>query len=287
MDFGHVVTAMVTPFNDEGLIDFSETKKLIDYLIENGTDAVVIAGTTGESPTLSTDEKVKLFKRCVRYVNKRIPVIAGTGSNNTADSIQLTKKATELGVDGIMLVAPYYNKPSQKGLYEHFKEIAHATPLPIMIYNIPGRTAVHIETETLIQLARIKNIIAVKESSGSLEQMAEIISNTDDSFQLYTGDDSNSLPALAIGAKGVVSVVSQVIGPEMQAMISLFKEGKVTEAAEKYRALLPTMQAMFLAPNPTCVKYALNKIGLRVGSVRLPLVPLDEGLKKQLKEFGY
>ncbi len=287
MDFGHVVTAMVTPFNEEGQIDEQRTKELIDHLLANGTDALVIAGTTGESPTLSIAEKIELFKLCVDYVDKRVPVIAGTGSNDTAASIRLTKKAEELGVDGIMLVAPYYNKPSQPGLFEHFKTIAHATELPIIVYNIPGRTAVQIEAETMIALAQIKNIVAVKESSGSLEQMAAIISATSADFHLYTGDDSNSLPALAVGAKGVVSVASHVIGQEMQAMISSFFSGAVNEAASIYRHLLPLMQGLFIAPNPTCVKYALNEKGIAVGGVRLPLLPLNEEQKQQLKQIGF
>lgn len=285
MDFGQVLTAMVTPFNKEGLIDVDKTKKLIDYLLANGTDALVIAGTTGESPTLSTDEKVALFQLCVEYVNKRVPVIAGTGSNNTGASIELTKKATDIGVDGIMLVTPYYNKPSQEGLFQHFKEIAAVTPLPVMLYNVPGRTAVHLEAQTTIALSKIKNITAVKEASGSLEQMAEIISATHHGFYVYSGDDSMTLPAMSIGADGVVSVASHVIGNELQAMVSSFKNGQVKEAASAHRSLLPVMKAMFLAPNPTCVKFALYKKGVDVGGVRLPLVPLGLQLQKEIENL--
>ncbi|MDV2685484.1 4-hydroxy-tetrahydrodipicolinate synthase [Alkalihalophilus lindianensis] len=280
MDFGHVWTAMVTPFDSVGNVDFDKTKKLIDYLIDHGTETLVIAGTTGESPTLSEEEKVALFQFAVKYVNKRASVVAGTGTNNTASSIQLTKKAQLAGVDGVMLVTPYYNKPSQRGLYEHFSTIAAATNLPVMLYNVPGRTSVHLGADTIIELAKIKNITAVKEASGDLEQMASIIENTADDFFVYSGDDSLTLPALSIGADGVVSVVSHVAGREMQKMIQAFIAGNVESAAQIHRSLLPVMRAMFHAPNPTCVKYALQVIGIDVGGIRLPLVPLTKDEQK-------
>ncbi|MFC0472000.1 4-hydroxy-tetrahydrodipicolinate synthase [Halalkalibacter kiskunsagensis] len=275
MNFGHILTAMVTPFNQEGLIDKERTKELLDYLITHGTDALVVAGTTGESPTLTTKEKLELFQLCVEYVDNRVPIIAGTGSNNTQSSIELTKKATDIGVDGVMLVAPYYNKPSQQGMYEHFKKIAEATPLPVMLYNVPGRTGVQIEADTTIALSKVENIVAIKEASGDLEQMSAIITATDIDFLLYTGDDANTLPAVAIGAHGVVSVASHLIGNEMKEMLKLYKDGEVEDAASLHRALLPTMKAMFVAPNPTCVKYALKTIGIDVGGVRLPLTSLS------------
>ncbi len=283
MNFGHVLTAMVTPFNKKGLIDVDKTKKLIDHLLENGTEALVVAGTTGESPTLSTEEKIALFQLCVEYVNKRVPVIAGTGNNNTQASIELTRIATNIGVDGIMLVTPYYNKPSQEGLYQHFKEIAAVTTLPVMLYNVPGRTAVHLQAETTIALSKLQNVTAVKEASGSLEDMAAIISATNDDFFVYSGDDSLTLPAMAIGAAGVVSVASHVVGNELQAMISAYKDGLTEEAARVHRSLLPVMKAMFLAPNPTCVKFALQKKGIDAGGVRLPLVPLSQLEEKEVE----
>ncbi|MCL7746521.1 4-hydroxy-tetrahydrodipicolinate synthase [Halalkalibacter alkaliphilus] len=284
MHFGHIVTAMVTPFTQKGLIDVERTKELIDYLIAHGSDALVVAGTTGESPTLSTDEKLELFNVCVKHANKRIPIIAGTGSNNTQASIELTKKAQDLGVDGIMLVAPYYNKPSQEGMYVHFKKIAESTDLPIMLYNVPGRTGVQIEAETTIALSKIPNVVSVKEASGDLEQMAAILTAVDENFTLYTGDDANTLPALAIGAHGVVSVAAHVIGSEMREMITNFKAGNVEKAAKSHRLLLPVMKAMFLAPNPTCVKYALSLQGLEVGDVRLPLIPLNHGQMSEVNK---
>src|SRR5690625_1475767 len=222
MDFGQLITAMVTPFKQDGDIDFPATKNLVEHLIANGTDGLVVAGTTGESPTLSMEEKLDLFSFVVKEVKGRIPVIAGTGSNDTKSSIELTKKAESLGVDGIMLVAPYYNRPSQRGLYEHFKVIAEATKLPVMIYNIPGRTYCNIDVDTIVALSKINNIVCVKEASGDLDAMAEIIERTDDDFVLYSGDDSLTLPVLAIGGKGTVSVAAHIVGNEMQTMIRSF-----------------------------------------------------------------
>lgn len=276
MNFGQVLTAMVTPFDQHGEIDYNATRTLVNYLIANGTDGLVVAGTTGESPTLTTEEKIALFKFVVEVAAGRVPVIAGTGSNNTRASMSLTKQAEEAGVDGIMLVAPYYNKPSQEGLFQHFKAIAEVTSLPVMLYNIPGRCAVNISVETIVRLSEISNIVAVKEASGNLDAMAEIISSTPDTFTLYSGDDGLTLPVLAIGGAGVVSVASHIIGNQMQEMITLFKNGRVQEAAVSHRSLLPIMKALFTAPNPTPVKAALNMQGIQVGDVRLPMIPLNE-----------
>lgn len=276
IQLGRVSTAMVTPFDKNGHIDFPKTTLLINHLIENGTDSLVVAGTTGESPTLSKEEKLALFSHVVKVVDKRVPVIAGTGGNDTYTSIDLTKKAEKIGVDAIMVVAPYYNKPSQEGLYQHFKAIAENTSLPIMVYNIPGRTAINILPETIIRLSKITNIVAVKEASGDLSAMAKIIACTDEDFMLYSGDDGLTIPVLAIGGHGVVSVASHVIGNEMQAMIQTFVNGDYIEAARQHQQLLPIMEGLFIAPNPTPVKTALQLKGLDVGSVRLPLVPLTE-----------
>ncbi|MFZ7943729.1 MULTISPECIES: 4-hydroxy-tetrahydrodipicolinate synthase [Bacillaceae] len=274
--FGRVSTAMVTPFDKNGHIDFAKTTQLINYLIENGTDSLVISGTTGESPTLSKEEKLALFNHVVKVVKKRIPVIAGTGSNNTYASIELTKKAEQLGVDAIMAVAPYYNKPNQEGLYQHFKAVAEATTLPVMVYNIPGRSAVNIRPETIIRLSEIPNIVAVKEASGDLNAMTRIIADTDEDFVLYSGDDSLTIPVLSIGGAGVVSVASHVIGNDLQAMIKAYFDGENAKAAAYHQQLLPIMQGLFAAPSPAPVKTALQVSGLDVGSVRLPLVGLTE-----------
>lgn len=287
MDFGQLLTAMVTPFNQAGEIDYPATSNLLEHLIENGTEAVVVAGTTGESPTLSTEEKIQLFEHVVKVVNGRIPVIAGTGSNDTRSSIELTKKAESLGVDGIMVVAPYYNRPSQAGLYEHFKVIAEATSLPVMLYNIPGRTSVNIDVDTIVALSKIENITSVKEASADLDAMAEIIERTDDDFYLYSGDDGLTLPVLAIGGKGTVSVSSHVVGNEMKAMIKAFTSGNLKEASSLHRKLIAVFKAMFSAPSPTPLKAALNLMDVKVGEVRLPLIPLTEEQLAYVQENMY
>ncbi|WP_338785887.1 4-hydroxy-tetrahydrodipicolinate synthase [Metabacillus sp. FJAT-53654] len=283
MNYGQVLTAMITPFDHNGEVDFNATENLVNYLIANGSDGLVINGTTGESPTLTTEEKVDLFKFVVQIVNGRVPVIAGTGSNNTKASISLTSLAEEAGVDGIMLVTPYYNKPSQEGMYQHFKAIAETTSLPVMLYNIPGRSSVNMSVETIVRLSQLDNIVSIKEASGDLDAMAEIISKTPNDFSVYSGDDALTLPLLAIGGTGIISVSSHIIGNEMQDMINQFKNGDVTEAATLHRNLLPIIKAMFAAPNPTPVKAALNMRGISVGGVRLPLIPLNNEEERALQ----
>lgn len=276
MNFGQVLTAMVTPFDNNENIDFDATRALVNHLIENGSDALVIAGTTGESPTLTTEEKISLYKFVVEVVDRRVPVIAGTGSNNTRASISLTKRAEEAGVDAVMLVTPYYNKPTQEGLYQHFSTIAAATSLPVMLYNIPGRSVVNIDPATIIRLSQIENIVSVKEASGDLDAATEIIRDTPDDFSVYSGEDSNTLPFISIGGTGIVSVSSHVIGNEMQQMIQSFREGDFAFAARVHQKLVPVMHAIFSAPSPSPVKAALNAKGVQVGGVRLPLLSLTE-----------
>jgi 4-hydroxy-tetrahydrodipicolinate synthase len=285
MNFGQVLTAMVTPFDSDGNVDLAQTTVLVDYLLENGTEGLVIAGTTGESPTLTKEEKLMLFKHVVKVVNNRVPVIAGTGSNDTTSSIGLTKEAEACGVDAIMLVTPYYNKPSQMGLYTHFSAIADLTTLPVMLYNIPGRSVVNMSAETIIRLSKIKNIVSVKEASGDLDQVADIIERTAEDFSVYSGDDGLTLPMLSIGADGVVSVASHIIGNEMCEMVQHFIQGDVKQAAAEHRRLLPIMKGLFTSPSPTPVKAALQMKGIETGGVRLPLVPLTENEEKELKQL--
>lgn len=285
MNFGQLLTAMVTPFDENNQIDYEKVTDLMYYLIDNGSDGLVIAGTTGESPTLTYEEKISLFKHAVKVADGKYPIIAGTGSNNTVDSIQLTKAAEEIGVDALLLVTPYYNKPNQAGLYQHFTAIAEATKLPIMLYNIPGRTMVHLNVETIIELSKIDNIVSVKESSGNLDNIAKIIEETDDDFTVYSGDDSLTLPMKSIGGAGVVSVASHIIGNEFKNMLTKFDSGDVKGAARLHRKLLPIMQGLFMAPSPAPVKAALRMKGIDVGHVRLPLVNVSEAEERLIRDL--
>jgi len=274
MQIGRVSTAMVTPFLPDGSIHYEMVAKLIEHLIATGTDSIVVCGTTGESPTLTNQEKADLIRFSVEAVNKRIPVFAGTGSNSTRASIELTRLAEEAGVDGIMLVTPYYNKPDQRGMYEHFKTIANETKLPVLLYNIPGRSVVNMLPETVVALSKIPNIEAIKEAGGNLEQMSDIIAGCSDDFAVYSGDDGLTLPLLSIGGVGVVSVAAHVIGADMQKLVRAFEDGRHADAAMIHHAMLPLIRALFAKPNPVPVKYALAKLGLDAGSVRLPLVDM-------------
>lgn len=289
MNFGQLITAMVTPFNDRLEIDWEATGKLIDYLIEQQSDAIVVSGTTGESPTLTDEEKVRLFRFAVEHAAGRCKVIAGTGSNETAHSVHLTRKALEVGVDGALLVTPYYNKPSQEGVYQHFKTIAEAAEsLPIMLYNVPSRTVTSISVETTLRLAQIPNIVATKECA-SLGQMTEIVKHAPDGFRLYSGDDSITLPTLAVGGYGIVSVASHIVGPRMKALIAAFKAGRVEEAIRINQELYPIFDGLFNCPhpvpNPVPVKVALSLRGLQVGGVRLPLVGATEAETAFIKQL--
>lgn len=277
--FGRVLTAMVTPFDAKLEVDYTKARQLARYLVDNGSDGIVVAGTTGESPTLSNEEKIKLFETVVDEVGDRAVVIAGTGNNDTADSVNMTKEAQKAGVHGIMAVTPYYNKPPQEGLYVHFRTIAEATDLPVMLYNIPGRAAANIMPDTVARLAEIDNIIAIKEAAGSLDQAAEIRRKTPDDFIIYSGEDSLTLPMLSVGCHGVISVVSHVFGVELQQMIKAFLEGDVKTATKLHLELFPVFKAMFVTTNPIPVKAALNMMGHDVGGLRPPMVlPTDSEL---------
>lgn len=281
-DFGRVVTAMVTPFNDSLQVNWDRLGSLIDYLIEEQqTESLVVGGTTGESPTLTDEEKVRLFKESVRLARGRCKIIAGTGSNDTAHTVHLTKQAEKAGVDGVLLVAPYYNKPSQEGVYRHFKAAAEVTSLPVMLYNIPGRSGIHVCVETTLRLAEeLPNIVASKESHSNLDHVTTLIAKAPEHFRVYSGDDSLTLPFLSVGSYGVVSVASHLIGKDIQAMIHAFVKGEVQNAAKLHQKLSPIFKGLFECPypvpSPTPVKYALNRRGIDVGGVRLPLVPVSE-----------
>ena len=286
MEFGRLITAMVTPFHEDGQVDWEGAGKLIDYLIEQQqSDSIVVSGTTGESPTLTEEEKLELFRFAVQHAAGRVRIIAGTGSNDTAHSVRLTQQAEAIGVDGALLVVPYYNRPSQEGMYRHFKKIAESTSLPIMTYNVPGRTGSSMNAETTVRLASdVPTIIATKECH-SLEHVAEIVSGAPDSFRVYSGDDSAALPAMAVGAYGIVSVASHVVGAEMQLMIQAHLEGRPADAAAIHRQLFPVFTGLFRAPNPVLVKRALGLKGLPAGGVRLPLVEATESETAALQQL--
>ncbi|WNQ13786.1 4-hydroxy-tetrahydrodipicolinate synthase [Paenibacillus aurantius] len=277
VDFGRLITAMVTPLDDNLQIHWSQLEVLVDYLIEEQqSETLIVSGTTGESPTLTDGEKLQLFRKVVELAAGRCKVIAGTGSYDTAHSIHLTKLAEETGVDGILLVAPYYNKPSQEGLYQHFKAVAEATALPVMLYNVPGRSVANILPDTMLRLAQIPNVVATKEAHGDLDHITLLLAKAPEGFVVYCGDDSLTLPYLSVGAKGIVSVASHVIGKEMKEMISQYLSGQVEQAAKTHQKLFPVFKGLFHCPHPVPspvpVKYALKLKGVDVGGVRLPLV---------------
>jgi 4-hydroxy-tetrahydrodipicolinate synthase len=278
------MTAMVTPFDDNLQIDYTKLDRLIEHLIGTGTTTIVVAGTTGESPALSHDEKVSLFKHVVEKVAGRVKIVAGTGSNNTAESVKFSQEAEAIGVDGLLLVVPYYNKPSQEGMYQHFKTIAEAVKIPCILYNIPGRTSINMDAQTTLRLAEVPNIVATKESSGDFNQISEITARAPHGFLVYSGDDILTLPMLAAGAYGIVSVAAHVIGEEMTAMINAFVEGRNDEAVEWHKRLTPVFKGLFLATNPTLVKAALEMQGVETGGVRLPLVAAEEALVEEVRQ---
>lgn len=280
---GRLITAMVTPFDTEGKVDYSQAKKLAQALLESKSDGIVVSGSTGESATLSHDEKLRLFAEIKSVVGKQGIVIAGTGNYNTAESLELTREAERVGVDACLLVVPYYNRPTQEGLFAHFKTIAEATNLPCIIYNVPSRTITNLNAETAIKLSQIGNIIGVKEASANLDQIAKIIQSTSDGFLVYSGNDSDTLPILTLGGYGVISVASHLVGKQIKEMIENFLSGKTTEAAIIHRHLLPLINALFIVSNPIPLKYALNYLGFLVGKPRLPLTEPDEKSAKTIR----
>lgn len=272
---GRLLTAMVTPFDSRGQVDYAQARRLALALIDSGSDGLVVSGTTGESPTLSREEKLRLFAEVKEAVRGRGTVVAGTGSYNTAESIELSREAERIGVDAVLCVVPYYNRPSQEGLYQHFKAIAESISLPCVPYNVPSRTVTNLNAETMIRLSEIGNIVGVKEASGNLDQISKIVDATEDRFLVYSGNDSDTLPVLSVGGYGVVSVASHLVGAQIKEMIESFLDGRTGYAADLHHHLLPLVNALFLVGNPVPVKYALNKIGFAVGNPRLPLVPPD------------
>jgi len=275
---------MVTPFDGEGKVDYEQAKKLALALLNSGSDGILVAGTTGESPTLTREEEQCLFAEVKSAVGERGSIIAGTGSNSTAEAIKATKEAEKIGVDACLLVVPYYNKPTQEGLYQHFKTIAQGTNLPCIIYNVPSRTVANLSADTAIRLSQIDNIIGVKEASGNLDQISKIIEDAKEGFLVWSGNDSDTLPILALGGYGIISVISHLVGNQIKEMIDSFINGKTDEAAKMHRHLLPLVNAMFVVANPIPVKYALNVVSFNAGKPRLPLLEPDEKTATVIKE---
>lgn len=284
-DLGEVITAMVTPFDENLQVDYTALDKLVEHLINNGSDAILVAGTTGESPTLTHEEELQILAFVKEKAKGRVKIIMGAGSNSTQTAVEMSKKVEAAGVDAILTVVPYYNKPSQKGMYEHFSAIAKAVNIPIILYNIPGRTGVNICSETIAKLAKeFPNIVAVKQSNSDIDLINDIKLLCPDGFTIYSGDDNLTLPALSLGAHGVISVASHLVGNDIKDMITSFKSGDVKTAREKHLLLYPFFKKIFMAPNPVPIKECLAKFSIIKNNVRLPLVNLDAEEKAELYE---
>jgi 4-hydroxy-tetrahydrodipicolinate synthase len=277
VQFGRVLTAMATPFDESGKLDLGQAKRLAEALLASGSDGLVVCGTTGEAPTLGTDEKLRLLEAAVAVAHGGgAHVIAGTTNYNTAESIELSREAEHLGVDGILGTVPYYNNPPQEGLYQHFKAIAAAVNLPMILYNVPTRTVRNMESGTTLRLAHdVPNIVGIKEASANFKQIGEIISRAPDGFRVWSGNDGDILTILALGGYGVVSVASHLVGRQIAGLIGSFVSGDTEAAARAHHKLMPLVDALFATTSPIPLKYALNKVGMQVGNPRLPLVPID------------
>lgn len=290
--FGRLLTAMVTPFNADGSVNYEKAADLAEWLINNGSDGLVVAGSTGEAATMNAEEKLELFRVVVNRINKRVPVIAGTGSNNTADSVKMTKMAEAMGIDGALIVGPYYNKPTQEGFYQHFAAVAQSTGLPIIVYNVPGRTASNISPAIVARLAAdFENIVAIKEAAGNVAQVAELYSVLPEEFTIYSGDDGLILPFMSVGATGLISVLSNIGGGILQDVMQAYEDGRVREAAKLNARMVPLANAMFIETNPIPVKTAVTLVtGIDAGQPRLPLTPMEPENKAKmvavLQEYG-
>ena len=275
-DLGRLITAMVTPFREDGSVDYPQARALAEALLASGSDGIVVCGTTGEAPTVTDQEKLRLFAEVKKVTRDRAAVIANTGNYSTAHSIELTKEAEVLGVDAILAVVPYYNKPTQEGLYQHFKAISDNTRLPVVVYNVPSRTITDLSAETMIRLSKVANIVGVKEASGNLAQIGAIIDGVSrPNFRVWSGNDSDTLAVMKRGGYGIVSVASHLVGRQIKEMVRLSARGDFEKAGELEAKLLPLFQGLFVVSNPILVKYALSRIGFPVGGLRLPLVSAD------------
>jgi 4-hydroxy-tetrahydrodipicolinate synthase len=286
---GRLLTAMVTPFDEKGAVNYEQAKKLALALINSGSDGVVVAATTGESPTLVREEETRLFNEVKAALGGRGTIIAYTGSNSTAEAVAATMAAEKIGVDGCLSVVPYYNKPTQEGIYQHFKTIAESTSLPIIMYNIPGRVVIKMTAETIVRLSRIDNIVGVKEASGDMGLVAQTLDNAGEDFLIWSGNDNDTFHIMALGGYGTIGVATHLAGKQIKQMMEAILNSKIAEAAAIHRHLLPLVDALFIEPNPAPVKYALNHLGFNVGKPRLPLVEVSEKsaaiIKETLKKY--
>jgi len=283
-ELGRLLTAMVTPFDAKGAVDYEQAKKLALALLDSGSDGVVVAATTGESPTLVREEESRLFTEVKSALGGRGNIIAYTGSNSTAEAVAATKAAEKIGVDGCLSVVPYYNKPTQEGIYQHFKTIAENTSLPIIMYNIPSRVVIKMSVETIVRLSRIDNIVGVKEASGDMGLVAHTLNNASKDFRIWSGNDNDTFAIMALGGYGTIGVATHLVGKQIKQMMDHILNSKIAEAAAIHRHLLPLVDTLFIEPNPAPMKYALNHLGFNVGKPRLPLVEPSEKSAAQIRE---
>ena len=283
-EIGRLITAMVTPFDEKGAVDYDQAKRLAKALLDSGSDGLVITGTTGEGPTLSAEEKIRLYAEVKEAIGSRGAVIAGTTDNDTAKSIELSAEAEAAGADALLLTVPAYNKPPQEGLYQHFKAIAESTSLPCVLYNVTSRTSLNMTDETTIRLSHIDNIVGVKEAGSDLNQITRIIDGAGDGFRVWSGNDDETFSIMATGGYGVVSVLSHLVGSQIKQMMGYLLEGDVEKAAAEHRRLLPLFKVMFIVSNPIPLKYSLNHVGFNVGPMRLPLVPPDDKSAEKIRD---
>ena len=275
-ELGRLITAMITPFNEDGAVDYDEAGRLATALVDSGSDGLVVTGTTGETPTLSFDEKLGMYEATKNAVGDRAAIIAGTTGYNTADGVALSKEAEAIGVDGILMTVPSYNKPPQEGLYQHFKTIAGSVSLPCVLYNVPSRTSLNMTAETTVRLSDIDNIVGTKEASSDPVQITKIIRDANDDFKVWSGNDDETFPIMCAGGYGIVSVASHLVGSQIKAMIGMILEGDIESAAAEHLRLFDIFKILFIVSNPIPVKYCVGKAGFSVGQPRLPLIPPDE-----------
>ena len=283
-EIGRLITAMITPFDDQGNVDYAQARRLANALLDSGSDGLVVSGTTGESPSLTFEEKIRLFAEVKEAIGDRGAVVAGTGNYNTAESIEQSQEAEKVGADALLLTVPYYNKPPQEGMYQHFKKIAESVSLPCMLYNVPSRTSINMTSDTTLRLSQVDNIVGVKEASSDLDQIARIIGGASDGFRVWSGNDNETFYIMAMGGYGVVSVASHLVGSQIKQMMGLLLEGDIEKAAAEHHRLMPMFKVLFVVSNPIPVKYSVNRAGLNAGSPRLPLVPPDDATADQINE---